>query len=353
MFIVDAHLDLAYNAIRNDRELLRPISEIRAAEADSEKSSSTAIVSFPELRKAGVGLVFATIFVGPTKSPMFKEGEKSVYSTPDQAHQQGQLQLDYYHSLWDDVEYLRPVLSGKDIETVVASHQSGEEPLVGMVILMEGADPIRHPEELEMWYERGLRIVGLAWDDTRYAAGAWGDGGGISKIGYQLLEIMADLGLILDLTHMGEEATFQAIDDYAGIIIASHSNARSLVPGQRQLSDEQIVRLTERDGIVGIVLANPFLKEGHGRGDPKEQVTVDHIVAHIDHICQLIGDAQHVGIGSDFDGGFGVELIPRELENVSDLTQIAQALAGRGYTENDVAGVMGENWLRCLRSALQ
>jgi membrane dipeptidase len=152
---------------------------------------------------------------------------------------------------------------------------------------------------------------------------------------------------------MGEEATFQAIDDYVGIIIASHSNARSLVPGQRQLSDEQIVRLTERDGIVGIVLANPFLKEGHGRGDPKEQVTVDHIVAHIDHICQLIGDAKHVGIGSDFDGGFGVELIPRELENVSDLTLIAQALAGRGYTEDDVAGVMGENWLRCLRSALQ
>lgn len=352
MFIVDAHLDLAYNAIRNERDLLRPVSEIRVAEAKEGKTLGTAIVTFPELQRANVGLVFATIFVGPTRSAMFNEGEKLVYSTIDEAHRQGQIQLDYYHSLWDTVDYLRPVQKVSDLEMIVSSHENGEEPLVGMVVLMEGADPIRHPEELEYWYERGLRIVGLAWDDTRYAAGAWREGGGLTSEGYQLLEIMADFGMILDLTHMGEEGTFQALDSYEGQIIASHSNARSLVPGQRQLSDTQILRLVERDGLIGIVLANAFLRKGHGRGDPKELVTLEHVVAHIDHICQLVGDADHVGLGTDFDGGFGVESVPSEISGVSDLPLIAKALTEYGYGEQDAEGVLGGNWLRLLGASL-
>ncbi|HET6445798.1 MAG TPA: membrane dipeptidase [candidate division Zixibacteria bacterium] len=352
MFIVDAHLDLAYNAIRNGRELLKPVADIRTKESREGSELGTAIVSFPELRDAGVGLVFATIFVAPARSSMFKEDEKLVYSTADEAHKQGQLQLDYYHLLWDEVDYLRPVQNASDLEMIVTSHKDGADPLVGMVVLMEGADPIRNPEELEMWHERGLRVVGLAWDDTRYAAGAWREGGGITPEGFQLLEVMADLGMILDLTHMGEEGTLQAIDRYEGAIIASHSNARDLVPGQRQLSDTQIIRLIERDGMIGIVLANPFLKEGHKRGDPKENVTLDHVVAHIDHICQLVGDAQHVGLGTDFDGGFGVEAIPAEISGVSDLPLIAKALGNYGYSDPDIQGIMGDNWLRILRSSL-
>jgi membrane dipeptidase len=352
MFIVDAHLDLAYNAIRNGRELLKPVADIRTMESREGSKLGTAIVSFPELRDAGVGLVFATIFVAPARSTMFKEDEKLVYSTADEAHEQGQLQLDYYHSLWDEVDYLRPVQNVSDLEMVVSSQQGNVDPLVGMVVLMEGADPIRNPEELEMWYERGLRVVGLAWDDTRYAAGAWREGGGITPEGFQLLEVMADLGIILDLTHMGEEGTLQAIDRYEGTIIASHSNARALVPGQRQLSDTQIIRLIERDGTIGIVLANPFLKEGHKRGDPKENVTLDHVVAHIDYICQLVGNAQHVGLGTDFDGGFGVEAIPAEISGVSDLPLIAKALGNYGYSDPGIQGIMGDNWLRLLRTAL-
>ncbi len=352
MFIVDAHLDLAYNAIRNERDLLKSVSEIRAAETQEGKKLGTAIVTFPALRDAGVGLVFATIFVEPTDRRMSNKGEKLVYSTAEEAHQQGQIQLDYYHSLWDEVEYLRPVRSTAELETVVSSHTEGEEPLTGMVILMEGADPIRKPEEVEYWYERGLRIVGLAWDDTRYSAGAWRDGGGLTSDGVQLLEIMADFGMILDLTHMGEEATFQALERYEGRIIASHSNARSLVPGQRQLSDEQLLRLMERDGLVGIVLANAFLKKGYKRGDPKELVSLEHVIAHIDHICQLAGDAHHVGLGSDFDGGFGVESVPNEIHELSDLQLIAVALGNYGYSDKDTDGIMGKNWLRLLRSSL-
>jgi len=352
MFIVDAHLDLAYNAIRNERDLLKPVSNVRAAEIAAGKTLGTALVTFPELRKAGVGIVFSTIFVEPAKADASMEIAKLLYSTPEEAHQQGQLQLDYYHSLWDEVDYLRPVQSAADIEAIVQSHEGTEEPLIGMVILMEGADPIRYPEEVEYWYERGLRIVGLAWDDTRYSAGAWKDGGGITKEGFQLLEIMADLGLVLDLTHMAEKATFQAFDRYEGRIIASHSNARSLVPGQRQLSDQQIRLLIERDGLIGIVFANPFLKRDYQRSDSKDQVSLHHVVAHVDHICQLAGNANHVGLGTDFDGGFGVETIPSELGEVSDLHLLSKALVDYGFSADDTKGIMGENWLRLLRSAL-
>jgi membrane dipeptidase len=214
---------------------------------------------------------------------------------------------------------------------------------------MEGADPIREPAEAEMWYERGLRIVGLAWDDTRYAAGAWRSGGGLTKEGHLLLDVMAGFGFILDLTHMSEEASLTCLDKYEGTIIATHSNARALVPTARQLSDAQIRGIADREGVIGIVLANSFLKADHPRRGPKEAVTLEHVVAHIDHICQVVGDAAHIGLGTDFDGGFGVESVPAEIKNLSDLPLIGKALKEKGYTQEDIDGFMGQNWLRILR----
>jgi membrane dipeptidase len=200
-----------------------------------------------------------------------------------------------------------------------------------------------------MWYERGLRIIGLAWDDTRYSAGAWGDGGGLTKAGRELLEVMASFGFILDLTHMSEKASLEALDHFQGTIIATHSNARALVPTERQLSDTQIRRIAERDGVIGTVLANSFLNAEFKRGGPKEAVTLEHVVAHIDHVCQVIGDASHVGLGTDFDGGFGVESVPAEIKNLSDLPLIGKALLEKGYSQEDVDGFMGQNWLNLLR----
>jgi membrane dipeptidase len=356
MFIVDAHLDLAYNAIRHKRNLLKSVTDIRQGEEGNKSHpNGISLVSFPDLREANVGLVFGTIFVMPGSSRMAIEGDESLtyrtatYHTADQAHQAGQKQLDYYHRLADEVDYIRLVGNISDLDAVVASYQEGQEPLVGIVPLMEGADPIREPAEAEMWYERGLRIVGLAWDDTRYAAGAWGAGGGLTKEGHQLLEVMANFGFILDLTHMSEEASLTCLDEYDGTIIASHSNARALVPSPRQLSDTQIRRIAERDGVIGIVFANSFLKADHPRTGPKEGVTLEHVVAHIDHICQVVGDAAHIGIGTDFDGGFGVEAVPAEIKNLSDLPLIGKALNEKGYSKEDIEGIMGQNWIRTLR----
>jgi membrane dipeptidase len=361
--IVDAHLDLAYNALVHGRELGRPVAEVRQAESKLEPAvrgrRGTALVTLPELKAAGVGLIFGTLFVGPAGHPLLK-GEPAIqYETPDQAFELAQRQLDYYHRVSDAAEDAVLVGDANGLDEVVAAWRKGEErspgkeslgdaPL-GIVPLMEGADPIRDPAEAELWYERGLRIVGLAWDDTRYSAGAWRDSGGLTMDGRQLLEVMADLGFILDLTHMSEMATLEALEMYEGPVIASHSNARALVPGNRQLSDEQIRRLAEREGVIGVALFNAFLKAGHRYGESREAVSLAHVVAHIDHICQCVGDASHVGIGSDFDGGFGLENIPADLDGVSGLSAIGQALSERGYDPADVAGIMGGNWVALLR----
>ena len=163
---------------------------------------------------------------------------------------------------------------------------------------------------------------------------------------------MADLGLILDLTHMSEMAALQALDAYAGPVVATHANARALVPTERQLSDKQIRLIGERDGVIGCVLFNAFLRAGYRKGDSKELVTLDHVVAHIDHVCQLIGDARHAGIGSDLDGGFGAADIPTPLGSIADLPLIAGALRDKGYSDDDVAGIMGGNWVDLLRRTL-
>lgn len=350
VLIVDAHLDLAYNALRFGRDLRLPLADLRAREK-KPPNGDIATVTIPALLEGGVALVFGTLFVMPaSNNTHMPENRKMVYEDADQAYAAAGAQLDYYHRLADEDERVRLVRDSAELEEVLNSQQDGESPLLGIVPLMEGADPVRDPQELEEWYERGVRIIGPAWDDTRYADGAWRAGEGFTREGYALMEVMADLGFILDVTHLSEKAVYEALDRYEGPVIASHSNARALVPGQRQLDDRQIRTLAERDGVVGVVLFNRFLKAGYARTDPKESVTVADVVAHIDHICQLLGDAEHVGIGSDLDGGVGRDDIPAEMDSVADLRLIVPALAERGYGDEEIANIMGGNWLRRLRS---
>ncbi|GMQ78914.1 MAG: membrane dipeptidase [Anaerolineae bacterium] len=351
MIIVDGHLDLAFNALRHGRDLLQPLAELRQFEektgAESRKLNGTAIVTLPALQEAGVKIVFGSLFVPPISRAVSEHPGRFFYRNKEEAFRLAMEQMDYYHRLADDLPYLRLVTDHSALNKVLDSPQ-----LLGIVPMMEGADSVREPSEVEMWYERGLRMIALAWDDTGYSAGAWRGVGGLTEDGRHLLELMADLGFILDLSHMSEPATYEALDSYDGRIVASHSNVRRLVPAQRQLSDRQIYRIAERDGVIGIVLYNKFLKADHKRGDPKEAVTIDHVIAHIDHICQCVGSSLHAGLGSDFDGGFGLEDVPAEIDEVCDLKLISNALAEHGYETNDVENIMGGNWLRVLNETL-
>ena len=181
-----------------------------------------------------------------------------------------------------------------------------------------------------------------------------GSGVGLSKEGQRLLDVMAEFGMMLDHTHLSERSSLEALDHFQGVSVATHSNPRKMVPDvqERHLGDTQIRRIAEQGGVMGIVLANSFLKPG-GRTLKKAEVTVADVAAHVDYICQLVGSAEHVGIGSDFDGGFGRERIPAEIDSVADLHLIADALKARGYNDTDVAGVMGGNWVNLLRRVWQ
>ena len=352
MVIIDGHLDLAYDGLVNGRNLQQSLQELR----DQEKGrhpAGVATLTFPELKEANVGVVFGTIFTQLANRRDIETSPNLLYHDQAQAHKAAMAQLDFYHRLADENETIRLVRSQAELTAVLQSHESGERPLLGIVPLLKGADPIREPEEVELWVERGVRIVALAWDDTHYAAGSLrGSRFGLTKSGYQLLEIMADFGTIADVSHLGEQAALAVLDSYPGPIIASRGNARALVPLAHHLSDTQIQLLGERGGIIGISLFNPDLRRSHRMGEAKQWVTIDHVVAHIDHICQVLGDAEHVGLGSGLAGGFGTADVPTGIQSVADFKAIGEGLKQKGYGVGEITAVMGQNWQRLLQNAL-
>ena len=218
---------------------------------------------------------------------------------------------------------------------------------------MEGADPITEPRQAERWFEQGLRCVGLAhYGEGPYAAGT-GAQGSLTSAGHELLKEFQRLGIILDLTHCAEPGFFEALDHFDGPVHASHNMCRSLVPGDRQFSDEQLRRLIERDAVIGMAMDAWMLHPGWvtGTTDPNA-VSLSAVADHVDHICQLAGDCRHGGIGSDLDGGFGYEQCPSDLNSVADLQKLESALKSRGYSENDIDAIFHGNWLRFFSEAL-
>lgn len=357
MIVVDAHEDLAYNALNYGRDYRRPTAETRRLETNVEtlERRGRATVGLPDSLLGRVAVVFATLFVAPAEGNEDKPWAKMTYKTPREAHDLAMKQLDYYYRLADETEKIRLILSESDLDAVLATWAAGKDigdHRQGLVILMEGADPILEPKQFEAWYERGVRVVGLAWEKTRYSGGT-GHPGPLTKEGRELLDIMASFNAILDLSHLSEYAYLEAVDSYAGIVIASHSNPRKFCDTDRHLSDLMIERLAERDGVMGIVPYNRFLSNQWKTGDPKSDVPLSVVVDAIDYVCQLTGSAAHVGIGSDFDGGFGLESIPDGMDSTSDLLSIGPALRARGYSEEDTAAILGGNMLRKLRQGLQ
>ena len=361
MLIIDGHEDIAYNMLSFGRDYTRSATETRAFEASNKQARAAmgaCMLGLPEWLGGNVGILFGTLFAMPARRAPSVTGTGDAtpgYTTPQEACDQGMRQLDVYYRLADENPRFALVRDHKELAAVLATWKDGAPPekrQVGLVVLMEGADPIVKPQDLERWYERGLRIVGPAWvAGTRYAGGN-ASGGPLTDDGIQLLRMMMDFNMVLDVSHLAEQACLQAIDRYDGPVIASHSNPRALVSGDRQLSDDMIMRLLERDGVTGILPINSMLKKGWQRGDRKDAVTVADVAAAMDYVCQLAGDAQHVAIGTDFDGGFGAESTPAELDTIADLPKIAGALKARGYTEADIEAIMGGNWLRILRRAL-
>lgn len=351
--VLDAHQDIAWNYTDMGRDFRQSALRTRAREVGTEVAARQggAMCGFPESLRGRVGLIFATLFVAPKAVPFYR---KYAYTTPREAYEQAMRQLDYYALLADEHPQIALVRTQKELSDVLASWEEGkaiDQHKIGFVLLMEGADPIPEPRAFDEWYERGVRIVGLAWNQTRYSGGTNAPGP-LTKLGEELLQVMAGYNAILDLSHASEMAFLQALGKYPGQIIASHSNPRRFCNTDRHLSDDMIRRLVERGGVIGVVPYTLFMWDRGAAPAHKSGTPMSRVVDMIDHICQIAGSARHVGFGTDFDGGFGVEHTPEGFDTVADLLELVPLFAARGYSTADIEGIFSGNFLRILRAAL-
>lgn len=364
--IFDAHLDLSMNALEWNRDLRWPQERIRRWELNHHDKPDRAnnTVCFPEMRRGGVGICVATQIA--RYSPYFHR--LPGWNSPEQAWAQTQGQRAWYRVMEEQGELvqIRNRLEldrhlelwrggpGEDdlLSTAVDSRSPRRKRPIGYVLSLEGADSLITLGHLERSYADGLRALGPAhYGPGRYAHGT-DAAGPLPAAGRDLLKEMRRLGIILDVTHLCDECFWEALDLYDGPLWASHQNCRALAPWNRQFADDQIRAVAERGGVLGMAFDAIMMVPGwvHKRSKPAEfQLKIERICEHVDHVCQLTGSARHIGIGTDLDGGFGKEQTPLDLDSIADLQTIPGLLRSRGYSEEDIEGIMWRNFAEFLR----
>jgi len=354
MFTIDAHLDLSMNAMEWNRDLRQSIMAINERERGlvDKPDRGNATVSLPELRKGDIGLVVATQiarYVAPG-NPL------PGWHSPEQAWAQTQAQLAWYKAMEEDGEMVQ-INNLISLEKHIKLWQDGaafSNKPIGYILSLEGADSIVTLKHLETAYNYGLRAVGPAhYGPGRYAQGTDATGY-MGPKGHELLREMERMNIILDATHLCDDSFWEALDHFNGHVWASHNNCRALVSHNRQFSDEQIKELINRGAVIGAAMDAWMMVPNWVRGEstPKGMnCNLEVLIDHMDHICQIAGNANHIGIGSDLDGAFGTEQCPYDLQTIADEQKIPELLKNRGYTETDIENIMHGNWLRFLRKA--
>lgn len=349
MLIVDSHLDIAYNAIEWDRDLLQPITTIRESEAGmAQKGRGLNVVCFEELRRGNIGL-----FVVTCGCRLASQGKRFPgVRTQDIAYAKCRGELAYYR-LMESKNILRQI---RDVATLDAhlqqwEHDSNSTPL-GFVLSMEGADGIVCESQVEEWWDEGLRIVSLChYGVSSYSHGTQAPGG-LTARGKPMLKKLDQAGIILDVSHLAEQAFWESLEIFKGPVIATHNCCRVLCDHDRQLDDKQISALVGRDGVIGIAFDDWMLSPLWDKeAMDNTSISLATVVDHIDHVCQLAGNSNHVAIGTDLDGGYGKEQSPNDLDTIADLRCIPSLLEKRGYSPGDVANIMHANWIRTLKRA--
>jgi membrane dipeptidase len=357
----DAHLDLAMNAMEWNRDLTRPIQELRQREhgLGDKPDRGRGTVCFSEMRRGAVSLCVTSLIARYTKpgNPWAQtQGQMAWYRAMEQAGQMVQINettgLQQHLQLWQS--WLARTQGKSKTCQQNAADSLRDDPPIGYVLSLEGADSLISMHHLERAYAQGLRAIGPA----HYGPGTYAQGtdasGGVGPKGRELLQQMQLLGIILDVTHLCDESFWEAVHVFPGPVWASHSNCRALVPHSRQLSDEQIRCLLTRGAIIGVALDAWMLVPGWVRGQTTPQATglrLERLVDHIDHICQIAGNTLNVGIGSDLDGGFGTEQTPLDLDTIADLAHLPLMLRARGYSDEDLDRIMHGNFVRFLKEA--
>lgn len=351
MFIFDAHLDLSMNAMEWNRDLRNNVNLLRQLEQgmDDKPDRGRSTVSFPDLRKGNIGIVVATQIARFVKPDSLIPG----WNSPQQAWAQTQAQVAWYKCMEEEGEIVA-ITDRASLQKHVALWNDGtpnDKKPIGYILSLEGADSIVDISYLEKAYNYGLRAIGPAhYGPGRYANGTDSTGKMDGK-GIELLKEMERLNIILDATHLCDDAFWQALDHYNGPVWASHNNCRSLVNHNRQYDDEQIKELIARGAVIGGALDAWMLVPDWKRdiSTPLNmQCNLETVFKHMDHICQLAGNALHVGVGSDLDGAFGTEQCPYDLDTIADLQKLVSVFRDHGYSEDDLKNIFHQNWINFL-----
>lgn len=354
MFTIDAHLDLSMNALEWNRDLQQPVNAIRAREAGmtDKPDRANGVVAFPELRKGNIGLVVAT----QIGRYVALDNPLPGWHSPEQAWAQTQGQLAWYKAMEDAGEMVM-IKDRQGLEKHLALWNDGtpnDKKPIGYILSLEGADSLVNISYLERAYNNGLRAVGPAhYGPGRYANGTDATGH-LNEQGKQLIREMEKLHMILDATHLCDDAFWDAMDLFNGTVWASHNNCRALVDHNRQFSDDMIKTLIQKGAVIGGALDAWMMVPGwiRGKSNPKAMdCNLEKMIDHMDHICQIAGNSLHIGIGTDLDGAFGKEQAPYDLETIADMQRLPALLTKRGYSAADIENVMHGNWLRLLRNA--
>ena len=351
-FIFDCHLDLSMNATEWNRDLTLPIGKIRELEKDlfDKPDRRNATVCLPELIKGNIGLCVATLISRYVKPNNPLPG----WNSPEQAWAHAQGQLAWYRTMEDKGEMVQ-ISDVKSLVKHIEKWNNNSIKKIGYILSLEGADSIINIDYLHNLYDEGLRAIGPAhYGPGTYAFGT-GSSGGIGKKGKELLKEIEKLNLILDVTHLCDQSFWETLDNYNGNLWASHSNTRTIVPDERQFSDDQIKELIKRGAVIGMAFDAWMMipKWERGVSNPvQKKLLIENIVDHIDHICQLTGSSNHIGLGSDLDGGFGKEQCPLDLDTIADLQKLDGILKKRGFSDDDINKIFNKNFIDFLKRIL-
>lgn len=333
--LFDAHLDLAFNA-QIGRDLTLTLNELRENDPvrGPRGEHETACVTFSELQRAGVAACFGTLFACPAGADFPQGYDQTEKDGWKGARRQAVSQLDQYRR-WQDAGFIRLLTSGAEVAEHVRGWNPQEPGVLGVTLLMEGADPLGSANDLDFWRQAGVRLIGPAWKRTRYAGGTDAPGP-LTERGHELLIAMRETGTVLDASHLDDASFWQGVE-LQPKVVASHSNSRALVNGNRHLSDEMAAEIARQGGMIGLVALSKFIRAGWTEGDSRAEMA--EWAAHAGHYGETFGWT-HVGLGTDLDGGFGLEKAPAGMGSYGDLRRLLDELP-----EGERQGVQAGNWV--------
>lgn len=348
--IVDGHIDVPYR--------------LRQYEEDVTRAAPLGDFDYPRARAGGLDAPFMSIYIPVERQDDYEGARALADSLIDRVRGFAERAPDRFALATSPAEVRRQF----------------EQGLLSLPMGLENGAPIgEDPAALRHFYDRGVRYVTLAHAEPNQLSDSSYDStrvhGGLSAFGRKVVREMNRLGMMVDVSHITDEAFQDVMEVTEAPVIASHSSARHFTPGwERNMSDAMIERLAENGGLIMINFGSSFLHDEYQDDDDpaRENVsqyveaqdlaagsleavryyqkqrrahpigTVGDVADHIDHVVNLVG-VEHVGLGSDFDGVF---TLPANLQDVSTYPALIEELLRRGYTEEEIARVLGENLLR-------